>query len=255
MAVACPHETARGTLRTATTSVRVAASRAAALVVLLLAPHWTALLRLEGLLECSPYLVRHPWQAVRSAVLSFAISVLCAMRRAVDMTPPGHSLWLAGQLTDGRLWEGFLLSMDGERESPGEGDLVLQGPLAVTPPGEGRHHHPARFVALPGSQIALAHGFYTVPRPRSGVPEPAARPEASDLPAVLPAPSTPPEPQASPPTEPSPERPPRAASTDRQRVNHRPRDRSPRPVPEVSSSVQRAWGPSPRPAHACESGK
>ncbi|WP_406486015.1 DUF6338 family protein [Streptomyces phaeochromogenes] len=203
-------------------------SAMASLAVLLAAPHWTALLPLEGLLEGSPYLVRHPWQAVWSAVLAFAVSMSCAaaaglavvlrggtetrhtpaspMRRAVDMTPPGQSLWLAVQLTDGRLWEGFLLSMDGERESLGEGDLVLQAPLAVTLPGKGRHHHPARFVALPGSQIVLAYGLYTVPRPRSGVPPQATPPAVSAPPPVLFTPSSQPGPQApaAPPAPPAP---------------------------------------------------
>ncbi|MFE0677786.1 DUF6338 family protein [Streptomyces sp. NPDC058867] len=200
-------------------------SAVAALAVLLLAPYWPALLPLEGLLEGAGYLIRHPWQAVWSAVLAFAVSVLCAltaafavarrghpevrhtptspMRRVVGMTPAGHSLWLAVQLADGRLWEGFLLSLDGERESLGEGDLVLQGPLAVTVPGQGRHHHPARFVALPGSQIVLAYGLYMIPPARTSVP-PEAPPGATAPPSV----SFPPSPQSGPQAHAAPQVPP-----------------------------------------------
>ncbi|WP_327319739.1 DUF6338 family protein [Streptomyces sp. NBC_01235] len=171
------------------------------LVVLLPAPHWTALLPLEGLLKGSPYLTAHPWQAIWSGVLAFVISLVVAasagtvvaryggtavrhtpsppLRRAVELTPPGHSLWLAVELTDGRLWEGKLLSMDGERDTLGEGDLVLQWPLAVTEPGKERRHHPARFVAIPGPQIVLVHGADLPRRPRTAAPEPVSSPEAS----------------------------------------------------------------------------
>ncbi|SEP68342.1 hypothetical protein SAMN04487983_1001267 [Streptomyces sp. yr375] len=155
-------------------------SAVGALVVLLAAPGWTALLPLEGLLKGSPYLTVHPWQAVWSGVLAFTISLVGAvsagvvvaryggtavrhtphppLRRAVELTPPGHSLWLAVELTDGRLWEGKLLSMDGDRDVLGEGDLVLQWPLALTEPGGPRVRHRARFVAIPGPQIVLVYG-------------------------------------------------------------------------------------------------
>ncbi|MFF9012752.1 DUF6338 family protein [Streptomyces sp. NPDC014870] len=164
-------------------------SAAGALTALLLARHWSALLPLEGLLTGTPYLSSHPWQAISSGALALAVGVVCAaagglalarhrgttarhtpyspMRRAVELTAPGHSLWLAVQLTDGRLWEGKLLSLDGEHERLGEGDLVLQWPLAVTQPGKGRFHHPARFVVIPGAQIVVAYGTDLAPPPAS----------------------------------------------------------------------------------------
>ncbi|MFJ6071333.1 DUF6338 family protein [Streptomyces sp. NPDC093065] len=166
------------------------------LAALLLATRWTALLPLEGLLTGASYLSGHPWQAVSSGVLALSVGVLCTavgglalarhrgtairhtpyspMRRAVELTPPGHSLWLAVQLTDGRLWEGKLLSLDGERELLGEGDLVLQWPLAITQPGQGRFRHPARFVVIPGAQIAVVYGTDLAPTPASPAPHPTA---------------------------------------------------------------------------------
>ncbi|MFI7295129.1 DUF6338 family protein [Streptomyces sp. NPDC050121] len=182
--------------------VGAAGSAVGTLVVLLFAPHWTALLPLEGLLKGSAYLTVHPWQAIWSGVLAFTISLGIAgsagvvvarhkgtsvrhtpsppLRRAVELTPPGHSLWLVVELTDGRLWEGKLLSLDGERDTLGEGDLVLQWPLAVTDPGQERRHHPARFVAIPGPQIVLVHGADLPPQPPTPIPEPPAHPEPPD---------------------------------------------------------------------------
>ncbi|MFE7834614.1 DUF6338 family protein [Streptomyces sp. NPDC057474] len=185
-------------------------SAGGALTALLLAPHWTALLPLEGLLTGTSYLSRHPWQAMSSGALTLAVGVICAatgglviarhrgtatrhtpyspMRRAVELTAPGHSLWLAVQLTDGRLWEGKLLSLDGEHELLSEGDLVLQWPLAVTQTGKGRLHHPARFVVIPGSQIVVVYGTDLAPPPTSPTPQAVTQTATVGTPSVLPTP-------------------------------------------------------------------
>ncbi|MEI5521228.1 DUF6338 family protein [Streptomyces brasiliscabiei] len=183
-------------------------SAAAALSVLLLARHWTALLPLEGLLEGPAYLVGHPWQTLWSGVLATITSVCCAvaaglvvarrdravvrhsphspMYRVVRMTPPGRALHLAVRLIDGQLWEGLLLSLDDKHDTLGEGDLVLQGPLALTEPGGERTRHPARFVAIPGSQIAFVYGTDVLLRPRVPAPGAAGTPVAVP-PAVAPS--------------------------------------------------------------------
>lgn len=183
-------------------------SAAAALSVLLLARHWTALLPLEGLVAGPAYLAGHPWQTVWSGVLATMASMCCAaaaglvvarrdravvrhsphspMYRVVRMTPPGRSLHLAVRLLDGQVWEGLLLSLDDKHDTLGEGDLVLQGPLALTEPGGERARHPARFVAIPGSQIAFVYGTDVLLRPRTPAQGAAGTPVAAP-PAVAPS--------------------------------------------------------------------
>ncbi|MCY0919738.1 DUF6338 family protein [Streptomyces sp. H27-G5] len=173
--------------------VGAAGSVVAVLAVLVLARHWTALLPLDGLLRGAVYLRPHAWQAIWSAILALAVSVglsaaaglaetwrrrsatrstsASAFHRVAESTPAGHHPFLAVHLTDGRVWEGFLKGMDDDRGSLAEGDLVLQGPLALTVPGQRRLRHPAGFVVLPGSQIVLAYGTYLRPEPRLSPPD------------------------------------------------------------------------------------
>ncbi|MEU9804043.1 DUF6338 family protein [Streptomyces sp. NPDC051000] len=208
--------------------VGAAGSLVAVLAVLVLARHWTALLPLNGLLRGADYLRPHAWQAIWSATLALAVSVglsaaaglaetwrrrsatrstpASAFHRVAESTPPGHHPFLAVHLTDGRVWEGFLKGMDDDRGPLGEGDLVLQGPLALTVPAQRRLRHPAEFVVLPGSQIVLAYGTYLRPEPRPSPPGAApppgtttgAAPRTSGPAAPAAAPSHPPRPAVSP---------------------------------------------------------
>ncbi|MFD8288627.1 DUF6338 family protein [Streptomyces lavendulae] len=197
--------------------VGAAGSVVAVLAVLVLARHWTALLPLEGLLRGTSYVRPHIWQAIWSGMLALTVSVCLssaaglgetwrrrsatrstsasALHRVAETTPSGLHPFLAVHLADGRVWEGFLKGMDDERGPLGEGDLVLQGPLAVTVPTRGRVRHPAQFVVLPGSQIVLVYGSYL--RPEARVPSPAdapAQPGARAPGAPL-APAAPPPPR------------------------------------------------------------
>jgi tetratricopeptide (TPR) repeat protein len=169
------------------------------LVVFVLARYWTALLPIEGLLQGTAYVRLHAWQAVWSATLALASSICLsaaaglaeswrrraatrntpasAFHRIAELTPPDHHPFLAVHLMDGRVWEGFLKGMDDEPGSLAEGDLVLQGPLALTVPGHGRIRHPAGFAVVPGGQIAVIYGSYLRPerqpllQPDSSAPE------------------------------------------------------------------------------------
>ncbi|MFG2335419.1 DUF6338 family protein [Streptomyces yangpuensis] len=190
--------------------VGAAGSIVAVLAVLVLARHWTALLPLEGLLLGTSYVRPHIWQAIWSVMLALTVSVCLsaaaglgetwrrrsatrstsasALHRVAEMTPSGLHPFLAVHLADGRVWEGFLKGMDDERGPLGEGDLVLQGPLAVTVPTQRRVRHPAQFVVLPGSQIVLVYGSYL--RPEALIPSPA-EPPAQPGPPVRRAPLAP----------------------------------------------------------------
>ncbi|MBZ9599372.1 DUF6338 family protein [Streptomyces erythrochromogenes] len=191
--------------------VGAAGSVVAVLAVLVLARRWTALLPLEGLLLGTSYIRPHIWQAIWSVMLALTVSVCLsaaaglgetwrrrsatrstsasALHRVAEMTPSGLHPFVAVHLVDGRVWEGFLKGMDDERGPLGEGDLVLQGPLAVTVPTRGRVRHPAQFVVLPGSQIVLVYGSYL--RPEARVPSPADPPAQPDAPARSESPAQP----------------------------------------------------------------
>ncbi|MFE6384780.1 DUF6338 family protein [Nocardiopsis dassonvillei] len=155
------------------------------LAVLVLARYWAVLLPIEGLLQGTVYVRAHVWQAIWSAMLALATSTCLsamaglaesrrrrsatrstpasALHRVAELTPPDHHPFLAVHLVDGRVWEGFLKGMDDEPGSLAEGDLVLQGPLALTISGHGRIRHPAGFVVVPGGQIAVVYGSYLRP--------------------------------------------------------------------------------------------
>lgn len=129
------------------------------------------------------YLAGHPWEVLFSAgAVMLSSSLLCACwgwltgRRSGSKMSRVHegTTWtqvlthqdsdrepyLAVELTDGRLVEGFPFAVSVEDQQD-KRFIALQGPLAVTGPGDApRERSRAHFILLPGSLIKVVHGRY-----------------------------------------------------------------------------------------------
>lgn len=91
-----------------------------------------------------------------------------AVRAFTDRSPDGVKPFLAIELTDGRLVEGYLRYVS-TNESSALREVVLQHPLAVTDPDSGsRVLGKARLIVIPGSLVGLVHISY--PEPAGGTP-------------------------------------------------------------------------------------
>jgi hypothetical protein len=157
------------------------ASTVASLLILANA-EWTGVfVRMADLVQPN-VLVQQPWRILASVLTVLGVSVLLCVgagwlvgrlsRQRLSSVREG-STWtralvrsnnkkrpyLAVELTDGRLVEGFVLSVS-TSDDPANKVLVLQGPLAVRGQGEPRERSAADFVVVPGNIIGLIHGSY-----------------------------------------------------------------------------------------------
>ena len=165
-------------------------SAVASVLVLIMGEAWpAALARLPDLVNGGAFLRAHPWQTVRTAGLSLLLSVFLAIGagwlagrfarsdrlrlrqgnvwvRAFTRRHAGRRPYLAVELDDGRLVEGYLLYCSTDAD-PQRRDLALQAPLAGTEPdGEQRIRLPAASVVIPGAQVRLVHISYPAERPK-----------------------------------------------------------------------------------------
>jgi hypothetical protein len=156
-------------------SLGLIASAITALLLLLAAQLTSALLPLRGLIAGSDYFRAHPWQLILSGLLqivlasglSAVIGMLIVKRFAPVVIRQGN-LWhpvlaekrngrrayVAIELLDGRLVEGFVL-LCSTAVNPGDREIALQGPLAVTAPGGARTRSSAASIVLSGGQIRM----------------------------------------------------------------------------------------------------
>lgn len=133
---------------------------------------------------------REPWQVVVSVaavlVLSYALAAvagLLAARMSSDTSTPirqgsawsgvlakrrdGRPAFLAVELDDGRLLEGFLRAVS-VAEDPARDVIALKKPLAVTGPGRVRRKAvDTDFILIPRSMIKAIHGKYVPVKPAS----------------------------------------------------------------------------------------
>lgn len=162
----------------------------ATVVVLLCGGFIPFLVTLNGALSGVGYIQSHPWQLLTSVllviVLSIGLSALSgwligrlsrtrvrAIRdgsvwvRALTRHYQDRKPYLAVELDDGRLVEGYLLAASID-EDPNRRDLILQGPLAFTGPGDKpRTRSSAAFVMVPGRAVRLIHAQYVTLQPTS----------------------------------------------------------------------------------------
>ncbi|WP_322760918.1 DUF6338 family protein [Frankia sp. Cr2] len=172
------------------------ASSVSTLVVLGCAQCTTVFIRLGDLILGMAYIRVHPWQLIWSGLaaalvaagLAWLAGTLLAITAARGMAIRGGTVWtrvlpmsrkgrrpyLAVELLDGRVVEGFLLqaSIDADHERR---DLALQPPIMWSAPGTERRASPAGFVVLPGREIRVIQASY--PTLRRASPSPPIRPE------------------------------------------------------------------------------
>lgn len=156
-------------------SLGLIASVITALLLFFAAQITSALLPLRGLIVGPSYFRAHPWQLILSGLLqiafatglSVAIGMLIVERfapaviRQGNLWHPvlaemrdGHRAYVAIELLDGRLVEGFAL-MCSTAAHPNDREIALQAPLAVTVPGGARTRSPAASIVLGGAQIRM----------------------------------------------------------------------------------------------------
>jgi hypothetical protein len=177
-----PHEKKGGLTEAAELiSAGAFASAIAVLVVLGAAEFTTALLSLENLTAGTDYLRAHPWQAIwaglsavlLAAALAWFAGTLTATIRSRDITLLDGTVWsrvltrrhherrpfLAVELLDGRIVEGFLLEVSTEPEME-KRDIALQPPIAWSVPGGSRLHIREGFVIVSGREIRVIQASY-----------------------------------------------------------------------------------------------
>jgi hypothetical protein len=174
------------------------------LVVLGIAQFTAALLQLEDLIRGATYLEQHPWEAIWSGLLTVllasaiawlagtAVAVLAARgarvqdgtvwTRVLTRRFRGRRPFLAVELLDGRVVEGFLLNASTEVDQQLR-DLALQPPIAWSTRGGARSHVREGFVVVPGREIRVIQGSYPL---LSRASPPPAKGESSDMPVPNP---------------------------------------------------------------------
>jgi hypothetical protein len=151
------------------------ASAFTALLLVLAAQLTSALLPLRGLIAGPGYFRVHPWQLILSGLLQIVLAT--ALSAAIGMLivrrfPPvvvrqgnlwhpvltgerdGRHAYVAIELLDGRLIEGSVLSYSNAVD-PGDREIALQGPLAITVPGGVRSRSSATLIVLSGAQMRM----------------------------------------------------------------------------------------------------
>jgi hypothetical protein len=165
-------------------------------------------LRLRDLVSGHAFVQAHPWQAAWAGVLAFLVSIGVATAtgwllgrrtiggglnlrqgnvwvRAFTRRHQGRKPYLAVELDDGRIVEGYLLYCSTDAD-PSRRDLALQGPLAGSrPDGGGRTRLPAVSIVIPAGRVRLVHVSY--PEQRRRVSAPVEAGTAGDGPASPPA--------------------------------------------------------------------
>ncbi|MGC5330453.1 DUF6338 family protein [Micromonospora sp. DT62] len=156
-------------------SLGLTASAITALLLLFAAQLTSALLPLRGLIVGPGYFRAHPWQLILSGLLQIVLATglaaamgMLVVRRFAPVVIRQGNLWhpvlaenrdgrrayVAIELLDGRLVEGFVL-MCSTAVNPGDREIALQGPLAVTASGGARTRSPATTIVLSGAQIRM----------------------------------------------------------------------------------------------------
>jgi hypothetical protein len=169
-------------------SVGLLASTVVALLLLGAAEITSALLPLRGLVAGSSYLRAHPWQVILSGllqvvaatVLSAAAGTLVVRGLAPVVNRPGHiwnlvltrnrdgrDAYVAVELLDGRLVEGLIRGYSSSVD-PGDREIAVQAPIAVTPPGGARTRSAASTIVISGAQIRMISVSFPEMRKRGG---------------------------------------------------------------------------------------
>ncbi|MEU6314967.1 DUF6338 family protein [Streptomyces sp. NPDC047014] len=173
------------------------------LLTLLLAEAVPFLVPLDAVLRAPADFPARPWSWVAAGLLVMLLSLAlsrtagvlagrrsprrtgaglregsAAVRAFTERDPedPARKAFLAVELSDGRLVEGYLRYVSSDPD-PDRRDLVLQRPLAWTGPGATpRTPSPARLVYVPGSLVRVVHISYPAPTPASPPPPPVPAP-------------------------------------------------------------------------------
>jgi hypothetical protein len=164
----------------------ILASTIAALIVLVVAEFTDALVPIRGAFDGWPYLRTHQQQVIVTALTQLVLAVTVAgltgaifarttpqtivregnlWNRMLTRNRGGLRPFLAVELTNGRVIEGYLLAVS-NNSSPAHRDIALQGPLAETPLGGRRTRSKAAFVIISGSQVRTVTAGFPEPRRR-----------------------------------------------------------------------------------------
>jgi hypothetical protein len=156
-------------------SVGLLASTVVALILLGAAEITSALLPLRGLVAGPGYLRSHPWQLILSGLLQLVgatgLSAAAGMMVVRGLAPvvirqghiwnlvlarnrAGRDAYVAIELLDGRLVEGLVRAYSTSVD-PGDREIAVQGPIALTAPGGVRTRSRATTIVISGAQIRM----------------------------------------------------------------------------------------------------